>query len=129
MIRPINVILALLACGSGLYLYQAKHRVNVLDRQIEATVKQTADLRARTRMLEADWMVLNDPQRLQALSGQLLTDLQPVAPSQFTTMAELDSRLPPVGPPPPQSSDLIATAGPAAVDRHDSGPPAAFAGA
>ena len=35
MIRPITCVGRLLACGSGLYLYQAKHRVKVLDQQIE----------------------------------------------------------------------------------------------
>ena len=100
MIRPITALCALAACASGLYLYQSKHRAHVLDSQIEDVIHQTAQLRARTRVLQAEWMVLNDPQRLQALAGQLLT-LKPMAPAQFTTMADLDARLPPVGPPPP----------------------------
>jgi len=99
MIRPITCICFLLACGSGLYLYQAKHRVQVLDRQIEATVQATEKLREQTRVLHAEWTLLNDPQRLQALADQFLT-LKTVQPSQFTSMADLDSRLPPVPPPP-----------------------------
>ena len=38
MIRPVTCVCFLLACGSGLYLYQSKHRVQVLDREIEKTV-------------------------------------------------------------------------------------------
>ena len=92
MIRPITCVCFLLACGSGLYLYQAKHRVQVLDRQIEQTVQATDTMREQTRVLHAEWTLLNDPERLQALAEQFLT-LKTVAPSQFTSMADLDSRL------------------------------------
>ena len=34
MIRPLTCISVLLACGSGLYLYQTKHHAQVVDRQI-----------------------------------------------------------------------------------------------
>lgn len=103
MIRPITCVCFLLAGGSGLYLYQSKHRVQVLDRQIEQTVHATDALREQTRVLHAEWTLLNDPQRLQALAGQFLA-LKTVAPGQFTSMAELDSRLPAVrAPEPPQA--------------------------
>ena len=41
MIRPLTLICMLLACGSGLYLYQTKHRVQMLDREIAQTVQAT----------------------------------------------------------------------------------------
>ena len=93
MIRPFTCVCFLLACGSGLYLYQSKHRVQLLDRQIEQTVHATDALREQTRVLHAEWTLLNDPQRLQALADQFLT-LKTVSPGQFTSMADLDSRLP-----------------------------------
>ena len=68
MIRPFTCVCFLLACGSGLYLYQSKHRVQLLDRQIEKTVRATEELREQTRVLHAEWTLLNDPQRLQALA-------------------------------------------------------------
>lgn len=111
MIRPITCICFLLACGSGLYLYQAKHRVQVLDRQIEVTVQATEKLREQTRVLHAEWTLLNDPQRLQALADQFLT-LKTVQPNQFTSMADLDSRLPPV--PPPETTPPAPAAAPSA---------------
>ena len=95
MIRPFTCLCFLLACGSGLYLYQSKHRVQLLDRQIEDTVHATEKLREQTRVLHAEWTLLNDPQRLQTLADQFLT-LKTVAPGQFTSMAELDNRLPAV---------------------------------
>lgn len=111
MIRPFTCICFLLACGSGLYLYQAKHRVQIIDREIEKTVRAAEALREQTRVLHAEWTLQNDPQRLQALADQFL-NLKTVAPSQFTSLAELDSRLPPVpaepSPPPPTSQVPVA---------------------
>lgn len=95
MIRPFTCLCFLLAGGSGLYLYQSKHSVQMLDRKIEQTVRDAEKVRDQARLLNAEWMLLNDPERLRALADQLLT-LQTVKPTQFTTMADLDHRLPPV---------------------------------
>jgi len=95
MIRPITFVCALLAGASGLYLYTAKHRVQVLDRQIESTVRATQAARERTGVIKAEWTLLNDPERLGQLAAQFLP-LKTVTPGQFTTMAELDNRLPPI---------------------------------
>jgi hypothetical protein len=95
MIRPFTLFCFLLACGSGLYLYQSKHRAQMMDREIEKTVHATEALRDQSRLLNAEWMLLNDPERLRALADQFLA-LRTVQPSQFTTMADLDRRLPPV---------------------------------
>jgi hypothetical protein len=95
MIRPFTLLCFLLACGSGLYLYQSKHRVQMLDRQIEQTVRDTNAARDKIRLLDAEWTLLNDPERLRQLADQFLA-LKSVQPGQFTTMAELDHRLPPV---------------------------------
>jgi hypothetical protein len=100
MIRPVTCVCFLLACGSGLYVYQSKHRVQLLDREIEQTVHATDTLREQTRVAHAEWTLLNDPQRLQALADQFLS-LKTVAPAQFTSMAELDNRLPAVSVPEP----------------------------
>ncbi|HSU07292.1 MAG TPA: hypothetical protein VLI93_17145 [Acetobacteraceae bacterium] len=93
MIRPVTCVCFLLACGSGLYLYQAKHRVNVLDQQIERTVHATGAIREQIRLLHADWTLLNQPDRLQKLADQFLT-LKTTNPAQFISMADLDARVP-----------------------------------
>ena len=41
MIRPFTIICMVLAGASGLYLYQTKHRAQMLDREIQRTVRQT----------------------------------------------------------------------------------------
>ena len=95
MIRPFTLICAVLAMVSGLYLYQSKHESQLLDRKIATIVRSTDDTRTRIGMLRADYQLLNDPTRLQDLADKKLT-LRPIAPTQFTTMAELGRRLPPV---------------------------------
>jgi len=92
MIRPATCITAALAFGSGLYLYQTKHQAQVLDKQIEHTVKAAAAARTQTRDLAATWSLLGNPARLQQLSVQFL-DIKPIALGQFVSMAELDTRL------------------------------------
>lgn len=106
MIRPLTAACMLLACGSGLYLYQAKHRTRVLDRQIEETLRAAATARQRSGVLQAEWTLLSEPQRLGELAARFLP-LQTTQPGQFTTLAELDKRLPPVRPPdaPAQTTD------------------------
>lgn len=93
MIRLSTCATVLLAFGSGLYLYQTKHQAQVLDRQIEHTVKVTAATRAQARELAAAWTLLGSPDRLQQLSDQFL-GIKAVLPSQFVAMSDLDARLP-----------------------------------
>jgi hypothetical protein len=62
-------------------------------------------------MLSAEWTLLNDPERLRQLASQFLT-LQTVSPNQFTSLAELDSRLP--APVPPGTPGNGGTAAPSA---------------
>jgi hypothetical protein len=93
MIRPLTIATCLLACGSGLYLYQEKHEVQLLDRTIERTVHDTNALREQSRLLAAEWTMLNDPERLRQFSDTYLS-LKTITPSQFTSLADLDTRLP-----------------------------------
>ncbi len=93
MIRPITLICMLMAGGSGLYLYQTKHKSQMLDREIGKTVKQTEAARERIGMLRAEWALLNEPDRLSDLA-KAHTTLQPLQPTQFVALADLPSKLP-----------------------------------
>ncbi|MFL5287337.1 MAG: hypothetical protein ACJ8AW_41780, partial [Rhodopila sp.] len=95
MIRPLTIVTFIMACGSGLYLYQAKHASQVLDRDIERTVHDTAALREQSRLLAAEWTMLNDPDTLRKYADQYL-QLKSIAPTQFTSVADLNNRLPAV---------------------------------
>jgi len=94
MIRPFTCVCILLAGGSGLYLYQVKHRAQLLDREIARVQHQIDATHERTRLLRAEWALLNDPSRLQGLADQFLA-LKPMLPNQFVQMASLADRLPP----------------------------------
>jgi hypothetical protein len=104
MIRPFTLVCFLLACGAGLYLYSAKHRVQLVDREIEKTVRATDELREQIRVLHAEWTLQNDPQRLQALADQFLK-LKTLTPGQFTSLADLNNRLPAVPTPEPTAPE------------------------
>jgi hypothetical protein len=93
MIRPLTIATCLLACVSGLYLYQSKHEVQLLDRTIERTVHDTNALREQSRLLAAEWTMLNDPERLRQFSDTYLS-LKTITPTQFTSLTDLDNRLP-----------------------------------
>ena len=133
MIRPLTIATFLMACGSGLYLYQSKHEAQVLDRTIEKTLRDTATYREQSRLLAAEWTMLNDPESLRRFSDTYLA-LKTITPSQFTSLADLDARLPPV-PPPPTSSDsdeetgepVAAVPEPAPVPAATEAPPAVVA--
>ncbi|WP_419757493.1 cell division protein FtsL [Acidisoma sp.] len=94
MIRPFTCVCLILAAGSGLYLYQVKQRAFALDASLRSTFHDIDAARDRTRMLRADWALVNDPERLQALASQYLK-LQPMQPSQLLTMDQLAAALPP----------------------------------
>ena len=94
MIRPVTCICFAMAVASGLYLYQAKDAAQVLDRSIEKTVRETEATRDQTRALRTEWTLRNEPDRLRQLAERYLPALQPVAPSQFANLSDIDGRLP-----------------------------------
>ena len=120
MIRPLTCLSLVAALGAGLYLYQEKHRAQLLDRDITRTVKQAEQARDRIGLLKAEWALLNEPERLAALATQHL-QLQPLQPAQFVRMEDLRSRLPPVSAvpatPPPTDQVPVAAVVPAQPPR------------
>ena len=110
MIRPLTCICMLLAAGSGLYLYQTKHRAQLLDREIARTYKQIDTTRERIGALKSEWAVLTETERLAELATQHLA-LKTLDPKQFVAMADLGSRLP--APLPPGASMAPAEDAPA----------------
>jgi hypothetical protein len=107
MIRPFTCICMLMAAGSGLYLYQTKHRAQMLDRTIAQTYKQIEQTKDRIGVLKGEWALLNEPERLQDLAQQHLS-LKTLAPTQFVALADLGNHLP--APLPPGTITLPAEA-------------------
>jgi hypothetical protein len=93
MIRPLTLVSLIAAAGAGLHLYQVKHSVSMLDRELREVNRQTEVVRERTQILRAEWALLNEPDRLRQVAQRHLV-LEPMAPAQFIREAELERRLP-----------------------------------
>ncbi|MCA3323870.1 MAG: hypothetical protein INF75_14960 [Roseomonas sp.] len=93
MIRPLTFVSLIIAAGAGLHLYQVKHSVSMLDRELREVNRQTEVVRERTQILRAEWALLNEPDRLRQVAQRHLA-LEPMAPAQFIREAELERRLP-----------------------------------
>ena len=93
MIRPLTLVSLITAAGAGLYLYQVKHSVSMLDRELREVNRQTEVVRERSQILRAEWALLNEPDRLRQVAQRHLA-LEPMAPAQFIREAELERRLP-----------------------------------
>lgn len=93
MIRPLTLASLIVAAGAGLYLYQVKHSVSMLDRELREAHRQTELVRERTQILRAEWALLNEPDRLRQVAQRHLA-LEPMAPTQFIREAEMERRLP-----------------------------------
>jgi hypothetical protein len=93
MIRPLTLVSLIAAAGAGLYLYQVKHSVSMLDRELREVNRQTEVVRERSQILRAEWALLNEPDRLRQVAQRHLA-LEPMAPAQFIREAELERRLP-----------------------------------
>lgn len=93
MIRPVTLVSLIAAAGAGLYLYQVKHSVSMLDRELREVNRQTEVVRERTQILRAEWALLNEPDRLRQVAQRHLA-LEPMAPAQFIRDTEMERRLP-----------------------------------
>jgi hypothetical protein len=108
MIRPVTLVCWILALGAGLYLYRAKHEVELIDQHIDQIARQTSDLRVESRGLLDEWIRLGEPEQLHKYSDEYL-GLQPISPGQFARMTDLAARLPPTQPDPPEEqADVVA---------------------
>jgi hypothetical protein len=113
MIRPITVICWILALSAGLYLYRAKHEVELMDKHIEQIARETNDIRAESRHLLDDWIRLGEPEQLHKYSDEYL-GLKTIAPTQFARLSDLPSRLPP-----PQADPVPEPPAPVAIATPD----------
>src|SRR5580658_3534020 len=119
MIRPITVICWILALGAGLYLYRAKHEVELMDKHIEQVARATTDTRAESRHLLDEWIRLGEPEQLRKYSDEYL-GLRAIEPPQFVRLVDLSSRLPP-----PQADPVDEPSQPVALSDQPGAPAAA----
>lgn len=98
------------AIGVGLLLYNVKHEVQGLEQQLARTNRAIGLAHERIHVLHAEWSLLNEPERLSALSERHL-DLVPMRPAQFVGTAAI-AALPVAA---PRADTAIAAAEPAAT--------------
>jgi hypothetical protein len=133
MIRPVTLVCWILSLSAGLYLYRAKHEVELMDQHIDLIAKQTADLRVESRGLLDEWIRLGEPEQLHRYSDEYL-GLQPISPAQFARLSDLPAKLPPPqADPAEETADVVAqssgdtTNGASTNDAQSSGDPAGAA--
>ncbi|UPO79146.1 hypothetical protein DTQ13_01015 [Parasaccharibacter sp. TMW 2.1888] len=94
MIRFVTLLCAVMAAGSGLFLYTKKHETLVLNQDIRKTIEDTRRIQQQTAILRTQWALLNQPDRLSALAQRVLPEMSQVDPTQFVQLADLRKRLP-----------------------------------
>jgi hypothetical protein len=94
MIRPLTLLTIVAAAGAGLHVYNTKHAVSLLDRELRAIARDIGEADTRTQALQAEWAWATEQERLRALAQRHLV-LEPMQPTQFVRLAEAERRLPP----------------------------------
>ncbi|WP_456305235.1 cell division protein FtsL, partial [Craurococcus roseus] len=94
MIRPLTLLSVIAAAGAGLHVYNTKHAVFMLDRELRTIAVGIQEAETRTQALQAEWAWATEQERLRALAQRHLA-LEPMQPAQFVRFAEAERRLPP----------------------------------
>ncbi|MCB4822995.1 cell division protein FtsL [Roseicella aerolata] len=95
ILRPISLLTFTAAALAGLHLYQTKHEVALLDRELRGIARAIDEANDRTQALQAEWAWLNEPERLRGVAQRHL-QLEPMQPAQFIRLNEAERRLPAV---------------------------------
>jgi hypothetical protein len=114
MIRASTIALVGLVLGAGLVTYQMKHRVAKLDQELVRVQRETLVEQERQHVLDAEWSLLNEPERLRRLAERHLP-LAPMQPRQFSDLGDAVRRLPAAAPEAPPAPAPAAAPSPAPV--------------
>ena len=90
--RASTLLLAGLVAGAGLFTYQVKHRVSLLDQELARAGRELVAEQERLHVFDAEWSLLNEPERLRRLAEQHL-QLAPMQPRQFAELADAMRRV------------------------------------
>ena len=55
MIRPLTLLSIVAAAGAGLHVYNTKHAVSLLDRELRTIARDIQEAETRTQALQAEW--------------------------------------------------------------------------
>lgn len=94
MSKAFNIAAAILALALAIGLYRAKTETEAVRARVAALERQLAAERAEMKTLAAERAYLENPARIEALAREKL-GLQPAAPGQLRSQAEIGAVLPP----------------------------------
>ncbi len=77
----------------GIGIYQVKNLVNERERKLAQIEKTISGVKQNIHMLEAEWSVLNDPERLKKMADKHL-ELQPAKASRIVSFAAVPDKIP-----------------------------------
>jgi hypothetical protein len=102
MSRFVTLLWILIAGAGALALYQIKHEVIAQERELARLNRAIVQEQESIHVLRAEWSLVNQPKRLQALAERHL-DLQPMKPGQFGRVDAVPAQSPQVPPPQPRA--------------------------
>jgi hypothetical protein len=108
MIRWLQVVSVVAAAGAAIFVFQIKYRAEAVAERA-ATLQRELDQENETlSLLKAEWSLLIQPARVQALVERHadVLQLEPLDPSQITKIENLPMR--PKGPAPDDEAALAA---------------------
>ena len=108
--RLFNIVLLVAVIVGAAITYNMKHKAELAaaeNARLEAEIAKEKDSIA---LLKAEWSLLTQPSRLQALVDKYADhfQLQPFSPAQIATIDDIPLRPPPAAAPPSAASDPIA---------------------
>lgn len=108
MIRWLQVVSVLAATGAAVFVFQVKYRAEAIAEHNAKLQRELDQERETTSLLAAEWSLLIQPARVQAVVDRHveLLKLQPLDPLQITRIENLPMR--PTGPAPDDAAALSA---------------------
>ena len=91
MMRVVNTAAIMVTLALAFALYHVKYETQAEQKKIHNLTADLAVEQDAIQVLRAEWSLLNQPERLEQLVRRH-TQLQPLAPAQIVTMADLPSR-------------------------------------
>lgn len=92
MIRRSTILGIAFVCAVGAGLYQLKHEVMMLEKELGRVNRAILDDQESIHVLRAEWTYLNEPRRLEALSQRYLK-IAPLSAAQVVTIEDLPNKL------------------------------------
>jgi hypothetical protein len=108
MIRWVQLLSVIAAVGTAIFVFQVKYRAEAIAEHAQQLQRDLDQENETLSLLSAEWSLLNQPSRVQALVARHndVLKLQPLDPKQIARVEDLPMR--PAGPAPDDAAALSA---------------------